>query len=143
MAELDRERILSKIDQLDGYLRELEEILPRSFGEYQGIEKKRACERLLQISIEAVIDLCGLLVSGLRFGLPADEGDLITKAVAAGVLSEDMGERLRRMKGLRNVLVYEYARVDDRLVYAALTEQLDDFLRFRRELLDFVEGWRG
>ena len=57
---LDRERVLAKIDALDGYLRELHEILPASFEEYQRIEKRRACERLLQVSIECVIDLCGL-----------------------------------------------------------------------------------
>ncbi len=76
MAEVDRERILSKIDELDSYLSELKQILPRNFEEYQQVEKKRACERLLQISIEVVIDVCNLLVSGLRLGLPAEEDDL-------------------------------------------------------------------
>lgn len=51
---LDRERILAKIDVLDGYLKELREILPASFGEYKKIEKRRACERLLQVSIECI-----------------------------------------------------------------------------------------
>ena len=54
---LDRERVLAKIDALDGYLQEIHEILPSSFEEFQRIEKRRACERLLQVSIECVIDL--------------------------------------------------------------------------------------
>jgi uncharacterized protein YutE (UPF0331/DUF86 family) len=58
VAELDRERILIKLDQLDGYLRELASIAPRTFAEYQGVEKRRACERLLQLSVEVVIDIC-------------------------------------------------------------------------------------
>jgi len=59
VAELDRERILAlaKIDELNSYLDELKGIAPKSFEEYQRIEKKRACERLLQVSIEAVIDM--------------------------------------------------------------------------------------
>ena len=48
---LDRERTLAKIDTLDGYLRELRTIAPASFEEYTTIEKRRACERLLQVSI--------------------------------------------------------------------------------------------
>jgi hypothetical protein len=34
MAELDRERILIRVAQLDGYLRELADIAPRTFAEY-------------------------------------------------------------------------------------------------------------
>jgi len=53
---LDRERILAKIDQLEGYLRELREVTPGDFAAYQKVEKRRACERLLQISVEAVLE---------------------------------------------------------------------------------------
>jgi uncharacterized protein YutE (UPF0331/DUF86 family) len=70
---LDRERILAKIDVLDGYLRELRTIAPATFEAYTTIEKRRACERLLQVSIECVIDISSLLVIGLRLGLPAEE----------------------------------------------------------------------
>ena len=69
---LDRESILAKLDTLDAYSqRELEQIVPASFEDYQRIEVKRACERLVQISIESAIDVCGLFVSGLCLGLPA------------------------------------------------------------------------
>ncbi len=43
---LDRDRILSKLAELDGYLNELQSIAPKSFEEFQQIEKRRACERL-------------------------------------------------------------------------------------------------
>lgn len=32
---LDRERVLAKIDQIEGYLRELREIVPKDFVTYQ------------------------------------------------------------------------------------------------------------
>ena len=73
---IDRERILAKLDELDTYLRELRSVVPASFNDYLAVEKRRSCERLLQVSIEAVIDTCALLVTGLRLGLPADEDDL-------------------------------------------------------------------
>jgi hypothetical protein len=59
---LDRERILARIDVLDGYLRELRAIAPATFEEYTSMEKRRACERLLQVSIECVIDISSLPV---------------------------------------------------------------------------------
>lgn len=139
MANLDRERILAKIDQLDTYSAELQEIAPKSFAEYQRVEKKRACERLLQVSIEVVIDICNLLVSGLRLGLPAEEQDLFRKLLKADVLSKGMGEKLREMRGFRNILVHEYAQVDDRLVYEAVKTRLGDLALFRREVLTYLK----
>lgn len=79
---LDRERILARIDVLDGYLRELHTIAPATFEEYTFIEKRRACERLPQVSIECVIDISSLLVIGLRLSLPAEEDDLFEKLTA-------------------------------------------------------------
>jgi uncharacterized protein YutE (UPF0331/DUF86 family) len=130
---------LAKIDQLDVYIAELKEIVPRSYAEYQKVEKKRACERLLQVSIEVVIDICNLLVSGLRLGLPAEEEDLFRKLLEAAVLSEEMGDKLREMRGFRNILVHEYAQVDDKLVYEAVKTKLKDFALFRREVLAYLK----
>ena len=139
MANLDRERILAKIDQLDAYIAELQEIAPKSLAKYQGVEKKRACERLLQLSVEVVIDICNLLVSGLRLGLPAEEEDLFRKLLKAGVISKEMGDKLREMRGFRNILVHEYVQVDDRLVYEAAKTRLEDFTLFKREALAYLK----
>jgi uncharacterized protein YutE (UPF0331/DUF86 family) len=129
---LDKERILAKIDELGTYLNEIKGIAPGSFKEYQKIEKKRACERLLQVSIEVVIDISHLLVSGLRLGLPAEEDDLFSKLLEAHIISREMREKLREMKGFRNILVHEYARVDDELVYESVREKLGDFEAFKK-----------
>jgi len=138
VANLDRERILAKVDQLDGYITELKEIAPKSFAEYQKVEKRRACERLLQVSIEVIIDICNLLVSGLRLGLPAEEDDLFRKLVEAGIMTKEMGETLREIKGFRNILVHQYAQVDDRIVYEAVNTKLGDFALFKQEALAYL-----
>lgn len=132
---LDDERILTKIDELDGYLRELRHISPASFEDYQRIETKRACERLLQISIETVIDISHLLVTGLRLGLPAEEDDLFDKLAKAGVISQSMKEMLKRMKGFRNILVHMYGDTDDLIVYETASQRLGDFEAFEKEVL--------
>jgi uncharacterized protein YutE (UPF0331/DUF86 family) len=87
------------------------------------------------VSIECVIDICGLVVAGLRLGLPSEEDDLFEKLAQAGIISGTMRETLRGMKGFRNILVHEYGGVDDRIVYGALQTKLDDFERFKREIL--------
>jgi uncharacterized protein YutE (UPF0331/DUF86 family) len=107
---LDRERILAKMAELEGYVRELSTIGPKSFSEFQQIEKKRACERLLQISVEALIDICHLFVTGLKLGLPAEESDIFEKIERAGLISPSLKQTLQEMKGFRNILVHEHAQ---------------------------------
>jgi len=136
---VDRERILVKLDELEGYVRDLRTIAPQSLTEYRQIEKKRACERLLQIAVQCVIVVCSLLVSGLRLGLPAEEDDLFEKLEQAGILSAQMKDTVKEMKGFRNILVHEYGHVDDAIVYQAVTAELGDFAGFKEEILEALK----
>ena len=136
---LDRDRVLVKLDTLDGYLRELRQVLPATFAEYlASIEKRRACERLLQISIECVLDICGLLVTGLRLGLPSEEDDLLEKLQHAQVLSPETVSLVKTMKGFRNVPVHEYGGIDNAIVFKAATARIADFVAVRQELLQVL-----
>lgn len=136
---LDSERILAKLDELYGYQRELRQIMPASFAQFKKIEKKRACERLMQVSIECVIDVCALIVSGLRLGLPSEEDDLFERLEEAEVISSDMKEILKKMKGFRNLLVHEYGRVDDEIVYDMVKNRLRDFIDFKKEITKVLD----
>jgi uncharacterized protein YutE (UPF0331/DUF86 family) len=137
---LDKERVLAKIDELEGYLRELEQVKPANPEEYKKIEKKRSCERLLQLLVECMIDICALMVAGLRLGLPGEEDDLFERLEQAGVISPLMKETLRKMKAFRNILVHEYGRIDDQLVYEIVQNRLNDFITFKREILEAIRN---
>jgi uncharacterized protein YutE (UPF0331/DUF86 family) len=135
---LDEERILAKLDELEGYLAELRAIAPENLKEYRRIEKKRSSERLLQLCIECVIDMCRILVSGLRLGLPADENDLFEKLNKNGIVTSSVTRLLRQMRGFRNILVHEYASVDDELVFKYGKTRLGDFEKIRKQILDVL-----
>lgn len=135
---IDRERVLAKLDALDGYLTELRSIMPASLAAYQQVEKRRACERLLQVSVECMLDVCHMVVTGMRLGLPADEDDVFDRLRRAQVISESLVETLRRMKGCRNILVHQYGNVLDDLVYETISTRLGDFTEFRRQILAAV-----
>lgn len=136
---LDKNRILSELDELDLYLKELETIMPRTYEEYVGsIEKKRSSERLLHISIECTIDICALIVKGLRLGLPAEEDDLFEKLEKKKIISKWMKKKLKAMRGFRNVLVHRYGEVDDELIFENLGN-INDFKEFREEISLFLK----
>lgn len=137
---MDKKRILVKIDEMDSYLEELESIKPSSFEEYKNsIEKKRACERLLQIAIESVLDICNILISGLKLGLPSTEEEIFQKLESKKIISHRMAEILNEMKGFRNILVHKYGVVNDELVFENLSEKLEDFDKFKEEILNYIK----
>lgn len=136
---MDKNKILSKIDELNQYLDELEKIKPQDYKEYENsIEKKRACERLLQISIESIIDICNILISSLKLGLPSDEEDMFKKLEKKKIITKNMTNILINMKGFRNILVHKYGTIQDELVFELLSEKLEDFDKFKKEILRVI-----
>lgn len=139
---MDKERILAKLDEMEQYLQELQNILPESLEEYEkSTETKRAVERLLQITIESVMDASSLLVKELKLGLPAIDEEFINK-LKGRVLEADTVENLRRMKRFRNLLVHGYAKIDDEKVFELLWRRLGDFEEFKKQVLKFLRTRR-
>jgi len=136
---VDKTRALGKIAELESYLAQLKQIAPQTFEEYKKIEKMRSCERLLQLSIECLIDICKLLVSGLKLGLPSEENDLFQKLLNQNILPKDAVSILQEMRAFRNILVHEYATVDDALVFKKVKEGLGDFFENKRALLAAIQ----
>ena len=137
---MDKERIYIKIDEMDQYLREIDEIIPSSSTEYiHDLVKRRALERLLQITIEAVMDVSAILVKEMKLGLPYHEEDFLDK-MSGTVLSPDLVMKLRKMKGFRNVLVHGYSQIDNQRVYEIFTQDLGDITLFKQAVIEFLES---
>ncbi len=135
---MDKERINIKIALLQGYLKELEGIRPATFVKYRG-KDKRACERLLQLLIEASVDLAALLVKEMQLGVPVGEEDIFSRLEKAGVISSKTSENLRQMKKFRNVLIHKYEDIDDEEVFENIKNNLKDFSAFIGEIKKFMK----
>ncbi|MBS3141731.1 DUF86 domain-containing protein [Candidatus Woesearchaeota archaeon] len=136
---MDNKRILSKIDELEQRLDDLDKIIPENFEDYKEIKTKAACERLLQISIEIVIDICNLISSELKLGLPAEEENIFDNLEKRKIIDKNTQNILIKMKGFRNILVHRYGEIEDELVFEFLNENLSDFDKFKEEILKIIK----
>ncbi len=143
MEKSDRERIFVKLDEMTRYVEELKEMLPEEEEYFQNLIKRRACEKTIEVAIESLIDVSAMIVSAQRFGLPANEESIMDMLVEKNVLGKELGERLKDMKGFRNILIHRYAHVDDAIVYQNLTDYLDDFYKFREAIESYLEKQKG
>ncbi len=79
--------------------------------------------------IESCVDVAQHLCSTSGWGPPADNGDAMRLLSVHGVLDADLAASMRRAVGFRNVLVHEYADVDNAIVIARLAD-LDPIRQF-------------
>lgn len=132
---IEQTRILQKIQQLEYYIKEFSELLPVSEEIYfNSLEKRRAIERQLHIMIECVLEISFLLIRYLNLGIPSNEENLFD------LLKKDLRNinRLKEMKGFRNILVHRYGDVNDsKVLEFALNDQqdFDIFLEDVRNIL--------
>lgn len=113
-------------------------MLPDQEEYFQDLIKRRACEKTVEVAIESLIDAAAMIVSAQRFGLPTSEENILDILVKKRILSRELGEKLKDMKGFRNVLVHRYTHVDDRIVFHNLNNYLNDFYEFKNAVESYL-----
>ncbi len=54
------------------------------------------------------------------------------------ILDNEMKEKLKAMKGFRNILVHRYGKIDDKIAFNILKENIKDFWLFIEKIEDFL-----
>ena len=138
----EKKRILMKLEEMNKYLIELENILPTEDEYIHSLTERRASEKTIELAIEAVIAIISIIVAKERLGFPEDEDSLINLLEQKKIFSSKLCHTLRGMKGFRNVLVHKYGEIDDELAYEFLSNQLSDFEAFEKEVRKYLQKQR-
>ena len=85
------------------------------------------------VAVEAAVDTAQHLCAAAGWGPPADNGHAMRLLGEHGVVEPALAARMAQAVGFRNVLVHDYARVDDDLVVRRLGD-LSDLTGFARSV---------
>lgn len=129
-------RIADKIKEIEQFLTELGDIVPQNFEEYSSDNlSKAACERYFEKVIEAATDLAFLVIVKNKFKVPEDDIDAFKILSAQKIINEELYRKLKEAKGMRNILAHQYGKIEDNLVFEAITDQLEgDVKQFIKEV---------
>jgi len=128
-------RIEDKIEEIELYLNELADIVPDSFQAYSSNFKDRAaCERYFEKIILAVTDLAFLIIKEKNFKTPEEDKESFDILNKEKVISEDLANKLKEARGMRNIISHQYGNVDDEVVFESLTSELE------KDVLQFLEN---
>ena len=143
MINLDLERIIDKMDDLEKCLRELGEYLPEDVEGYlRSGMRRRACERAFQLACENLLDICNMIISDEGLGMPRDGRDSVRKIASHNMISDSLASQLEELIGFRNLLVHQYGRVDDSRAHKQMYGELGDFYEFLEEIERFITSQR-
>lgn len=122
-----------KVSEIEKYLKELKSVIQTDLDTYKNDFKIRAIyERYFEKIIEAVIDLAFIIIKEKNLKIPEDEESSFKILKNEGIISESLSERLSQAKGMRNLIAHEYGKIDDELVFKAVTQEIivdvDEFL---------------
>lgn len=133
------ERLLVLRDEV-AYLKK-ERSAVDSFYDYQENRRlRKAVERSLQVAVEACLDIGRRIISREGFRYPDTNRDVFRVLAEEGVVSNDLLPTLLDMVGFRNLVVHDYARIDDASVYGILRKRLSDFNAFAEAVGSYLEG---
>ncbi len=131
--------IAARLKLLAEYTNDLAEMRDVTLEEYRDNKLiRRAIERTLQMAIEACLDVGHRLITTHGFRAPADSADVFVVLGEEGAISPDLASHLVKMARFRNLLVHEYSRLDDSLVYGIFTRQTTDFEAFVRGVVLYL-----
>jgi uncharacterized protein YutE (UPF0331/DUF86 family) len=119
-------------------LRELQDVDPQTYTENKLL--RRAVERTLHLAIEACLDIGQHVIAREGFRLPEDNKDVIAVLGENDVLPGALLPNLIAMARFRNLIVHDYARIDDQIVLDIVKRRLGDFDAFAQAIVRYVEA---
>jgi uncharacterized protein YutE (UPF0331/DUF86 family) len=89
---------------------------------------------------DTAIDLANMLIRRRRLGIPAESRESFAILSREKAIPVDLGERLKKMVGFRNIAVHQYRDLDIDIVETVITRDLDDLLELAQAILAQMSG---
>lgn len=140
---VDEDVILERLRLLRDYVSDLQAEQGVSLQRYLDDKMlRRYVERTLQTAVQVCLDIGHHIISYEGFRYPADNRDVFAVLAEEKIVPGDLLPRLQDMAGFRNILVHEYAALDDTAVYGVLKKRLGDFNEFAKAITRYLEKAR-
>lgn len=135
---VDKEVFENLCVSIRGYTKELRDAQDIDWQTFvQDNRSRRFVERVLQILVEAMIDLGQHIIADEGFREPATYRDVFKVLTENGVLRPESLSVFEKIASFRNVLVHHYEKIDDSIVYGVFKKHVQD----AEDFLGQVMAW--
>ena len=89
----------------------------------------------LSRAVQLCVDIGGHLISGLDVPAPDTMGQTFEILAQAGVLDQNLAQRLRKAVGFRNIAVHNYDAINWHIVHDIAKNHVEDFSAFAKVVI--------
>ena len=132
--------VLNKLDLMTRYLDNLKRSELVQLEEYLGdYNEQLFVERLLQLLIQAAIDINKYLLKKIELEQPENNFETFIEVGRHGIITMELAERLAPSGILCNILVYMYAEINPVKVYEAIQKTLQNYPIYQRQVTNYLD----
>ncbi len=138
---VDKVKVRQKLQFMRQRIRDLERFKGMELEEFKSDWMySAAATRMLQVAIEALLDICAHITTREGWGLPKTYGEAVSIAVSNGLIPREMEDIFKDMARFRNRIVHIYDEVDDEEIWNIIRNNLQDFRPF---ITNVIERYLG
>ncbi len=138
---MDKDVVLNKLESLRRCLQRVQDKTPGSADLLvEDVDLQDIIALNLERAIQTSVDIGLHIISDLEVPVPETMAQTFDVLKKAGCLEAATAERMAKSVGFRNTAVHAYQEIDWDIVYCIITEHLDDFREFARQILDLADA---
>ncbi|MBB5022864.1 type VII toxin-antitoxin system HepT family RNase toxin [Desulfurispira natronophila] len=138
---MDKDIVLNKLESLRRCIQRIQDKTPPSS---HLLVEDYDLQDIITLNLERSVQLCvdiGLhIISDLEVPVPDTMAKTFVVLEQANCLDGEVADRMIKSVGFRNTAVHAYQEIDWNIVYRIITEHLDDFRAFSRQILSFMQN---
>jgi uncharacterized protein YutE (UPF0331/DUF86 family) len=137
---MDKDVLMNKLESLRRCVQRVQDKAPVSSDLLKG---DYDLQDIIVLNLERAVQTCvdiGLhIISDLEIPVPDTMAETFKSLNRAGYLDDLATERMTKAVGFRNTAVHAYQEMDWEIVYRIITEHLDDFRDFSRQIMKAIK----
>ena len=137
---MDKDVLMNKLESLRRCVQRVQVKAPVSSDLLKG---DYDLQDIIVLNLERAVQTCvdiGLhIISDLEIPVPDTMAETFKSLNKAGYLDDLATERMTKAVGFRNTAVHAYQEMDWEIVYRIITEHLDDFRDFSRQIMKAIK----
>lgn len=138
---IDINSVHYRLDLILDYLNEIKPLASISLDEFlHNRYLLRAAERLLEITIQAAIDINNHLLKELSQTSKQSNADVFLELSRLGAITPELAQLLSESGKFRNRLAHRYDDVDPEIVFSVINEVLEQYPLYVEQIENFMDS---
>lgn len=132
---VDKNVIMSRIEQIDGHLEKISVYKTLSYEDFKkdSIAQDIVEYNLFQI-VNHIVDMIEHIVVDADYGFPQNSYEAVLILNEKKIISQTDLDLLKKMIGFRNIIGHDYISIDKKVVYSILTKREEDIRNINSQI---------